>query len=74
VARSFSGRRLRQLREATGIRREGLAVAVDRSFSSVVKWERDENVPTAIDIGRIAEVLGCGVEELFADEPAVALA
>jgi transcriptional regulator with XRE-family HTH domain len=73
VARSFSGERLRSLREAANIRREALAVAVDRSFSSVVKWERDENIPTASDIGRIAHALGVGVEELF-DEPAGAVA
>lgn len=73
MARSFSGVRLRSLREAANIRREALAVAVDRSFSSVVKWERDENIPTASDIGRIAQVLGIGVEELF-DEPAGAVA
>jgi len=65
MARSFSGVRLRSLREAADLRREALAVAVDRSFSSVVKWERDENVPTAHDIGNIAHALGVGVEELF---------
>jgi transcriptional regulator with XRE-family HTH domain len=75
VARSFSGVRLRSLREAANLRREALAVAVDRSFSSVVKWERDENVPTARDLGCIAEALGCGVEEFYADQsPAGAVA
>jgi transcriptional regulator with XRE-family HTH domain len=67
VVRSFSGQRLRELRTAAEMRREALAVAVDRSFSSVVKWERDENVPTANDIGRIAEALGVGVEEFYAE-------
>jgi transcriptional regulator with XRE-family HTH domain len=74
VVRSFSGQRLRDLRTAANIRREALAVAVDRSFSSVVKWERDENTPTANDIGRIAHALGVGVEELYADTTAGAVA
>jgi transcriptional regulator with XRE-family HTH domain len=73
VARSFSGRRLREIRTAAGIRREALAVAVDRSYSSIVKWERYEGIPTANDVGRIALVLGIGVEDLF-DEPAGAVA
>jgi transcriptional regulator with XRE-family HTH domain len=74
VVRSFSGQRLRELRTAANVRREALAVAVDRSFSSVVKWERDENIPTANDIGRIAHALGVGVEELYDDVTAGAVA
>jgi transcriptional regulator with XRE-family HTH domain len=75
MARSFSGVRLRSLREAANLKREALAVATSRSFSSVVKWERDENIPSANDIGRIAEALGCGVEEFYADQsPAGAVA
>lgn len=58
---------MRTLREAAGLRRERVAVALDRSFSSVIKWERDENVPTARDIGHIAEVLGCNIDALFVD-------
>jgi transcriptional regulator with XRE-family HTH domain len=39
-----------------------------------VKWERDENIPTANDIGRIAHALGVGVEELYDDVTAGAVA
>lgn len=66
----FSGQRLLELRTAANIKRERLAVDVDRSFSSIVKWERGENTPTVADVGRIAEALGVGVEELFDDLPA----
>jgi len=65
VARSFSGQRLRELRVGAGVRREQLAVDVDRSYSSVVKWERSEGIPTANDVGRIAQALGCTVEDLY---------
>jgi transcriptional regulator with XRE-family HTH domain len=67
MAHQFSGQQLRTLREAAGIKREVLAVALDRSFSTVVKWERAEMSPTARDIGMMAETLGVGVEELFAE-------
>jgi transcriptional regulator with XRE-family HTH domain len=74
VARSFSGKRLREFRAAAGMRREALAVAVDRSYSSIVKWERYEGIPTANDVGRIALVLGIGVEELYDEAAAGAVA
>jgi transcriptional regulator with XRE-family HTH domain len=73
VAR-FSGQRLRALREAKGMRRERLAVTLDRSFSSIIKWERNELAPSAADIGKLCEALGCGVGDLFDSTPTGAVA
>lgn len=68
MAHRFSGARLRLLREARGLRREQLAVYVDRSYGLEVRWERDLAVPTANDLPRIAEVLNVDVDALY-DEP-----
>lgn len=67
MARSFDGQRLRALRVAAGMRREELAVAVDRSYGVEVRWEQGAAVPDANDIGRIAHVLDVAVEEFYAE-------
>ncbi len=61
----FDGRRLRQLREARGMRREALALAVGRSFGALALYERGAASPPAVILGRLAAALGCEVGDLF---------
>jgi transcriptional regulator with XRE-family HTH domain len=61
----FSGRRLRELRRARGIKPEALAVAIDRSVSSVALYERSAVIPPGTVLAELATVLGCEVSDLF---------
>lgn len=64
----FSGQALRRQRQAAGFTREQLAVAVARSVSSIAAWEQGKVTPGADSLGRVAAVLGCSTDELFAAE------
>ena len=37
--------------------------------SSVAKWETEKSYPRADLLPRIAQLLGCTIDELYADEP-----
>lgn len=67
MARRFSGARLRQVREAAGLRREHLAVRIDRSVPSIADYERDRYVPATPVLCRLADALGCPVDALLVD-------
>jgi transcriptional regulator with XRE-family HTH domain len=62
---TFSGERLRAARVAAGLRREHLALAVDRGMARVGSWERGESEPTIAQLGVLAHVLGVEVGELL---------
>eukprot|EP01030_Chromulinospumella_sphaerica_P010004 gene10004-9810_t len=64
LKRSFGGR-VQALREGAGLTQEQLAERIDRSVDTVSNIERGAN-STRIEIaGRIAEVLGVSLPELF---------
>lgn len=65
MARRFSGDRLTQLRTNAGLRREHVAVAVDRSVFAVRSYERGDVCPPADVLAALADVLGCRVDDLF---------
>jgi transcriptional regulator with XRE-family HTH domain len=65
VARIFSSQRLRELRLAAGFKPEQLAMRVDRSVWAVHQYERGLTQPSASVLGRLADVLGCNVDDLF---------
>ena len=59
ATKTFSGTRLRELREATGYTREQVAVAVRRSWNAVYQYERGETCPSAktqADLSALFEV------------------
>lgn len=79
VARSstkrFSPSRLCDLREGAGLSRPALAAAMERSENSIWNWERGVTAPRVDQLGQLAQVLDCSVDDFFApvneDDPAV---
>lgn len=60
---------IRRRRQAAGLTRERLAVAIGRSFPSVVSYESGHIQPPVAVLVRIAAELGCTVDDLL-DHPA----
>ena len=54
------GARLRKMREDSGLSREKVAVYMDKSVSTIVRWETNEKVPTILEVKRFALVLKRG--------------
>lgn len=64
----FVPQRLRAARRRAGIRPEKLALEVGRSAHTVSAWERGASTPSAVMLGRIANVLGIAPGDLYAEE------
>ena len=62
----FSPSHLRALREQAGLTRTALAFHCDKSEQTVWLWERGDVTQPANVVERIAQVLDCKVEDLFA--------
>lgn len=58
------GARLRQLREAKGLARHGLGVAVGRTSQTVLNWEQGKNRPSIDTVVRMGDVLDAKAELL----------
>jgi transcriptional regulator with XRE-family HTH domain len=69
---SVSPRRLRSAREYAHLSREQVAVAVCRSFPTIVSYERGTILPPADMLAALAELYGCDVRDFYADEPVAA--
>ncbi|HJQ44997.1 MAG TPA: helix-turn-helix transcriptional regulator [Amycolatopsis sp.] len=65
MSRQFSAQRLRHARTAAGFTPETLAIHIGRSVFTVHGYERGKASPSALVLGRIADVLGCAVDDLF---------
>jgi len=61
----FSGHRLRSARKAAGLRRERLAVAVDRSVASIALYETGSVDPPGTVIAGLASALDVRPGDLF---------
>ncbi len=60
------GSRLREIREARGLRREDVASLADVSYETVRRLEMDDKPSTTLAVARrIADVLGVSVDEVF---------
>lgn len=57
-------------RKAAGYTQVEFAARLGVSQAAVAGWESGESYPSADKLPTIAEVLGCSIDELFAD-PAV---
>ena len=61
------GRRLRELRKATGLTQEALAEAADLSGNYISDLELGLKVPSLTILVRLSEALDIGTPELLAD-------
>jgi transcriptional regulator with XRE-family HTH domain len=59
------GARIRTVRRERAMTQDGLASAVGVSRSAVAQWETGRSGQVTANLGRIAEVLGVGVEFLL---------
>ena len=57
--------KLQQLRRQNNMTQEQLALAVGVSRTTVTMWEAGESMPTSNKLPKLAQVLGCTIDELF---------
>lgn len=64
------GRRLREIRKASGVSGTGLAHSLGIAHQQLYKYERGINTMSAVKLYRLAYVLGISVADLFEGLPA----
>lgn len=57
--------RIRELRERRGLTLTQLANAMEVDIAAAVRWESGKRNPRADKLPRLAEVLGCTIDELY---------
>ncbi len=60
--------RIQELRKAAGLTQIELANHVGVMQSVISDWERESYLPKARDLPRLANVLGCTIQDLFVPE------
>jgi transcriptional regulator with XRE-family HTH domain len=65
MSRAFDPARLRRIRVQAGITVADLAEEIEVSAPSIYHWETGHRSPSAWAIGRLADVLGCSVEDFY---------
>ena len=58
---------IRTRREAAGLNQQALGDALGVSQGTVSEWEREVYLPKARDLPLLARVLGCSIDDLYAD-------
>jgi transcriptional regulator with XRE-family HTH domain len=66
--KNFDGREVARRREAAGLRRTELAVIMQRTEQSVIKWELGSVTPRPEQIGALASALNCEPGDLYVDD------
>ena len=61
--------RIRELMEQRGMQRVKLAAAMGVSPACVTKWVQGTALPSADKLPKLAELLGCSIDELFDQRP-----
>ena len=61
--------RIQELRIGSGMTQKELGVEMGVDCSTVTKWETEVSLPKARDLPRLAQVLECGIGDLFQAEP-----
>lgn len=59
------GANIRELRKERGLTQEALGKMLDMSCQTVSKWERDESMPDAALLPKLADALNCSLDRLF---------
>lgn len=62
---TFSGSKLRDIRERAGQSREQVAVALDVSSATIGNWERGVYVPDANDVKALGTCLGVPTDDFY---------
>lgn len=57
--------RIRELRKAAGLTQTALAENMGVHQTIVSDWENEVYLPKARQLPRLAEILGCGIEDLY---------
>lgn len=60
--------RIRELRELAGMTQQQVADSMGVLQSAVSNWESEVALPRARQLPLLARVLGCSIDELFAQE------
>lgn len=60
---------IQKMRRSLGMTQAELAARLCVDPSSVAKWETEKAYPRADMLPKIASILGCTIDELYADEP-----
>ncbi len=64
---------LQKMREAAGLTQSSVAKAMGVNVSTVTHWENNDAMPRAAKLPKLADVLGCSIDELFGrDSPPAA--
>lgn len=62
---------IKKLRAAKSLTQNGLAERLKINQSTVAMWETGKSMPNAALLPKIAEILGCTIDELFSDRKEV---
>lgn len=69
MALTFSGHKLRSVRERLGLSQEQLAAKLDTRPTNVSKWENDKSAPNGVNMVLLLRALGCELEEIVTRVP-----
>ena len=59
---------IRKMRERAGLTQEKVAERMEVKQSTVAAWEAGRYLPEANKLPKLAEVLGCSIDELYRKE------
>ena len=65
MARRFSGRRMCEHRTARGLRHEHLALTLNRTASTLARYESGAILPSADVVAALADALDANLDDLF---------
>lgn len=60
--------RIKELREQRGMTRSELARQMGVKHPSVIQWEKEESLPAAAKLPKLAAVLGVTIDELYSNK------
>lgn len=60
---------LRKLRRSANITQEELGASVGVTRQTIISWESGDTWPAAPMLPKLARVLGCSIDDLFAGDP-----
>lgn len=59
--------RLKEIRKSSGLTQSDLAVAVGVQQNTISQWENGERLVRSDKLPKLAQILGCTIDALFAD-------